>query len=152
MKKLMGVLLLGICSAQVGWADVLVVCGSIEPTSSYYVRGEDLRPKKASISAIVTIDVATEETELFVESKSVPIIGNRTIYFDSLYFDNLMIEEDEERIVSGFNESDIDNEGDFYILNLPQEKLHISLAEVALSVSSCMDMAVGSEESSNQAE
>ncbi len=152
MKKLMGVLLLGICSAQVGWADVLVVCGSIEPTSSYYVRGEDLRPKKASISAIVTIDVATEETELFVESKSVPIIGNRTIYFDSLYFDNLMIEEDEERIVSGFNESDIDNEGDFYTLNLPQEKLHITLAEVVLSVSSCMDMVVGSEESSNQDE
>ncbi len=147
MKKLMGVLLLGVCSAQVGWADVLVVCGSIEPTSSYYVRGEDLRPTKASISAIVRIDVATEETELFVASKSVPIIGNRTIYFNSL-----MIEEDEERIVSGFNESDIDNEGDFYTLNLPQEKLHITLAEVVLSVSSCMDMAVGSEESSNQDE
>jgi hypothetical protein len=147
MKKLVGVLPLGVCLAQVGWADVLVVCGSTEPTSSYYVRGEDQRPKKASISAIVTIDVATEETELFVASKSVPIIGNRTIYFDSL-----MIEEDEERIVSGFNESDIDNEGDFYSLVLSQEKLHISLAEVALSVSSCMDMAVESEESSNQAE
>ena len=156
-----GVLLLGVCLAQVGWADSLMVCGSIEPTSAYVVRGsaatdrnEDARPIKASISAMITIDFDTEETELVYGSKSVPIIGSHTIYFDSLML--------EEGIVSGFNQADLDKgdpdvwfEGDFYSLHLEQEEqdfLQISLADVVLFVMPCLDFAKEMKESPNQDE